>query len=701
MKMTSGTIKRIFGLLSICIATSAPLCVKAEGALGDAVPEGQNSLIVEKTENIVNDIVKWDDAWNDVLKERLFAAYSCQAGEVEIQDLQIPYKPEFDKIINSISEQVLAENLDFFFAEKYVTSLHYKEGEGDYVTLYTYYKPLLVEQTGNHQYALKTDIYNTYKNAMQTVLNEISPEMTTVEKLLTIYDYLILHCEYDVVNHNAGTIPDESFSAYGALVKHKAVCQGYANSMAELMNYFGIENCVVTSNELRHAWNMVKIDGQWYHLDATWDDPIDDVTGRCYHRHFLKSDAEMVAMGYHDENGNPCWVLDGKEGEVPKATSENAFANLIFRTNPNSAFQYVNGSWYYNINGNLVTSSLEGQEVVSDFSNSVFQTKPVENGDLEIIRYTGNETNVVIPSSIDGKNVVGIGRYAFRFSKQMQKVEIPASVSYIKSFAFQNCANLQEVIIGEGTVSLEEAVFDNCEKLSVVIAPASMKEIRNKAFARCSDKLTFYGDENSYAKQYADKTNISFKKKDLYIVAGYVDISAQAWYLDAVAYAIKNQIMVGKGNGKFDPDSNLTREEFATILYTTEGRPQIDGTDISKIFRDVKPGSWYENSVSWAYSMKITSGYGAKYGVADKITREQLVVMLYAYAKQKGVNVDFDGGKLDAFSDKNQISSWAKEAMSWAVTQNVVIGKGKEVDPKGYATRAECACIIMKLIEKM
>lgn len=102
------------------------------------------------------------------------------------------------------------------------------------------------------------------------------------------------------------------------------------------------------------------------------------------------------------------------------------------------------------------------------------------------------------------------------------------------------------------------------------------------------------------------------------------------------------------------------------MLYNNEGNP---GVSYFSKFTDVKSGQWYTKPILWAYNNNITSGYtNGKFGVTDKITREQLAVMLYKYAGNKGYATGRTSGVLNNYSDKNRVSSWAKEAMEWAVT---------------------------------
>ncbi|KEH98717.1 transglutaminase [Clostridium botulinum C/D str. BKT12695] len=112
----------------------------------------------------------------------------------------------------------------------------------------------------------------------QIIGQVIKPGMTDVQKELALHDYVVKHADYNTTNYNAGIVSAEDHNAYGVLVKNTGVCESYAKAMYELLTASGIECKYVTGygNRGGHAWNMVKLDGEWYNLDATWDDPISD-----------------------------------------------------------------------------------------------------------------------------------------------------------------------------------------------------------------------------------------------------------------------------------------------------------------------------------------------------------------------------------------------------------------------------------------
>ena len=118
--------------------------------------------------------------------------------------------------------------------------------------------------------------------------------MSDYEIAKALHDYLALNCEYDK-RYYSGSMPYVSYTAYGALVNRTAVCQGYALAYQELLAQCGIESEYVSGlgNGGRHGWNIIRIDGEWYHVDVTWDDPTPDREGYVRYKYFLKSDKAM------------------------------------------------------------------------------------------------------------------------------------------------------------------------------------------------------------------------------------------------------------------------------------------------------------------------------------------------------------------------------------------------------------------------
>ena len=172
----------------------------------------------------------------------------------------------------------------------------------------------------------------------------------------------------------------------------------------------------------------------------------------------------------------------------------------------------------------------------------------------------------------------------------------------------------------------------------------------------------------------------------------FVDVQGGDWFYPDVYYVWDNGLMKGMDDTHFKPNGTTTRAEFATVLYRMAGEPEVTKADYAKCpFQDLKQ-EWYQDPVVWAYNEGIVKGTSATtFSPNDKVTREQMVAMLYRYAGETGE------GTLDGIADAAAISEYAKPAVAWAVKNGVILGDDKgNFNPKGNATRAEMAAIVAR-----
>jgi hypothetical protein len=175
----------------------------------------------------------------------------------------------------------------------------------------------------------------------------------------------------------------------------------------------------------------------------------------------------------------------------------------------------------------------------------------------------------------------------------------------------------------------------------------------------------------------------------------FTDVSESDWFYDAVRFVHENGLIVGTGGTAFSPQANTSRGMIVTILYRLEGTPGAG----ANTFSDVAAGKYYTDAVAWAAENEIVSGYGdGKFGPEDAITREQMAVILMNYAKFKGYDVSMSTD-LSKYTDEGSISSWAKDAISWANAAGLIRGDSAKLTPAGYAERCQVAAILQRFIE--
>jgi len=175
------------------------------------------------------------------------------------------------------------------------------------------------------------------------------------------------------------------------------------------------------------------------------------------------------------------------------------------------------------------------------------------------------------------------------------------------------------------------------------------------------------------------------------------DVNETQWFYDSVKFVNYLGLMGGVSDKEFAPQSNLTRGMLVTILYRLSDEPECEEPE----FSDVKEDAWYSKGIAWAAENGIVNGVGGGMFAPDtNITREQIAVIMYNFSKFSEIDVT-GKAEILGYSDNSQISEWANDAMEWAVGYGLISGKGDNIlDPKGNATRAEIATILSRYIKK-
>lgn len=171
------------------------------------------------------------------------------------------------------------------------------------------------------------------------------------------------------------------------------------------------------------------------------------------------------------------------------------------------------------------------------------------------------------------------------------------------------------------------------------------------------------------------------------------------WAGDAISFVSSRELFNGVGDAVFAPELSMSRAMLATVLHRLEDTAAAQS---SIVFPDVTGGTWYSDGVAWANGAGIVKGYpDGSFGTEDDITRQDLAVMLWRYAKVIGMDTGVVG-KLDSYGDSGEIGDWADEAMEWAVGTGIITGKpGGILDPTGSASRAEVATMLQRLVKLM
>lgn len=211
----------------------------------------------------------------------------------------------------------------------------------------------------------------------------------------------------------------------------------------------------------------------------------------------------------------------------------------------------------------------------------------------------------------------------------------------------------------------------------------------DSALKNAVTSITLNRNTTVYAKW--DKQNTPSVKNP------FTDVKPGDWFYDDVMFVYEKKLMMGTSSTLFSPNEAATRAMLATILWRMDGSPAPKS---SAGYSDVPTGQWYSDAIAWATEKGIFEGYGnGTFGPNDPITREQLAAIFYRYASHKGYDMSAVGS-LEQFSDKDKASSWALDALKWAIGSGLMNGKGNTLDPTGTATRAEIAAMLHRLVDK-
>ncbi|MGN1409446.1 MAG: transglutaminase domain-containing protein, partial [Eubacteriales bacterium] len=215
-----------------------------------------------------NIISNYDEAYTAI-----YEAVSDGKPSVDLTELKINTSD-----ILKIFSDVIQSCPEFFYLDKQIKYYYMDRGIVHYVT------------TVEFQYTMAEDERKNavaeYENELNYIVSMIDSGLSDAEKALWVHDYFVSSFEYDT--------EEGIYDAYNFFCERKGVCQAYSLAYMAVLREVGIESFMITSTEMNHAWNLVCIDGQWYHADLAFDDPSPDRIGRVLHENFLLTDEEIA-----------------------------------------------------------------------------------------------------------------------------------------------------------------------------------------------------------------------------------------------------------------------------------------------------------------------------------------------------------------------------------------------------------------------
>lgn len=408
-KIFSLVLALLIGTLLMSIAVSAD-----EIACGVLEPRAiQDGYIAAPANQTTPDVfygVKSTDANKlDEYAEKIFKAWDeCSSEAIDIYELG--FNVSDTNPLNDYYCGLVNENPQYFYVKSGLS--------------YSYYKDTgrIVKITPQYNFTADQipELKEKFEAKKAEALSVINESMSDIDKMIALHDYIVLNAEYDLDTYN--TLNNEhptSFTAYGVLVNNVGVCQSYTLAYVLLLKEAGIEVGTVQSRALNHIWNIVKIDGNWYHVDVTWDDPTPNMEGYIDYSHFLSSDNEFKTTGNHNSND---WVTKYS------ATSET-YRNAFWKASA-SPLAYFEGYYYYADNNGKSTAT--ANILKSELSN-------VESSELVralkdlFWKYTGGNAAggrfQIVPFTFDGNLYYNTTDSIYRLCPEYNSDELVSKVA--------------------------------------------------------------------------------------------------------------------------------------------------------------------------------------------------------------------------------------------------------------------------------
>lgn len=177
----------------------------------------------------------------------------------------------------------------------------------------------------------------------------------------------------------------------------------------------------------------------------------------------------------------------------------------------------------------------------------------------------------------------------------------------------------------------------------------------------------------------------------------FSDVDAGQWYHPYIDYAVSHNLFGGTSPTTFEPEAPMTRAMLVTVLWRYEGQPKGYLNTFSDV--NAKEGSWYIDAVAWAAANGVVNGVGdGQFDPDGRVTREQIATILYRYAQKKGIDTA-TRGNTGTFPDAAAVSAYASDAMRWAVGVGLINGSDGKLLPQGDATRSQVATLLMRFAE--
>ena len=478
-----------------------------------------------------------------------------------------------------------------------------------------------------------------YEAEISYIVNEVEEKlMTEPEMALYVHDYLISAYSYDTT--------ETIFDTYNFLKERKGVCQAYTLCYTAVMRELGIPCFMVVSKDMNHSWNLVQLDGNWYHVDLVYDDPQPDRPGQVLHNHFLLSDDAIAAD--HGQGAHWGWTS-------MVVCEDDTYSDKFWKTS-DTRMLYLNDMWYYVDDSERKLCRIyfqgHGMRTMYDFTDKWYvylANLSIENTDYWKGLYTGMG---FYNGYIYFNTPTVIWRINPATGELMELLHLDEEAMNI--YGMDICKYQMEYLVGD---TPDRATTTYLETIPM---------------------------------RYADEETVVEN-----VFLPFEDISRVSPYYRAVEYLYEKGIMSGMSEKEFSLNTNMTRAQFAALISRIYGYdPAAYKGEV--LYTDVKSGSWYAPYVNWVTESGYMTGMGSGiFAPEQPVTREQMLTILASVGRSRKVGSN-TLTQLQTI-DRSSISSWAIGGVDYCYTNGLIAEKYMyALAPKNMVKRSEIADVLYR-----
>jgi len=476
-----------------------------------------------------------------------------------------------------------------------------------------------------------------YEQEISYIVNEVEEkQMTEPEMALYVHDYLISAYSYDT--------SETIYDAYQFLKERKGVCQAYTLCYMAIMRELGIPCFMAVSEGMNHSWNLVQLEGKWYHVDLVYDDPRPDRPGQVLHDHFLLSDDAITA----DHGQGTHW------GWTSMVLCEDETYSEMYWQTSDTRMLYLNDMWYYINESEKQLCRIyfhgHGMRIMYTFTDRWYvylDNQSIENDNYWKGLFTGLG---VYNGYLYFNTPTVIWRINPATGELMELLHLDEENMNI--YGTDICKNRMEYLVGDTPDRNTTAYLE------------------------------------TIPMRYTDEEEIVIN-----VFLPFDDVSRVSPYYRAVEYLYEKGIMNGMSDTEFSLSTNMTRAQFAALISRIYGY-NPDSYQGEVLYTDVPGESWYAPYVNWVTESGYMNGMGSGiFAPEQPVTREQMLAVIASAGRSRKLGSN-TLRQLQTI-DRGNIASWAIGGVDYCYTNGLIADKYLyALVPQGMVKRSEIADVL-------